>query len=654
MLKSLYSGISGMKANQNKLDVLSNNIANIGTTSFKSSTVRFSDMLSQTVSNAMSSSDNAGGVNAQEIGLGVQISSISKIMTQGTLQSTSRNLDIAVDGEGYLIVSKGGQIFNGSLQVNTSTGSHTITDQSLENSTNQIVYTRDGSLTLDEEGNLLTSTGYRVMGYSLTNDDNTREATGVSPDTVSLGGLNFVFGPGSQLNGYKIVLGDIGPNTTTSSKVDNEGKTITLNGDFSAVGALTSTQVETAVNKALSTAGISQSVTVTGNTTMISDLSSVAVVGGTDASAPSTISLGGFSIGFKGGTTYNDYTIKIASGSAINVDQNPDNKTLTITAPSGTSSDDINNALKAKGIDITLTGTLSSSVDVGGVSATVSGGIDDSSPTNSISVYGMNLTLSASSELNGYKFVVGTVTPGTGTSATVNASNKTITINGDFVSGALTKKEVESSINAALASNGIKQKVTIADTAALVQTIPEENIVSGETSGGTPIESLNEDGSLNFIDSTKKLYSYDGELKTLKIPQTVTIAGTNTELRVTSYTIDATGVINGVLENGRVTALGQIAMASFSNSAGLTGLGDNIYSTSVNSGDAIIKTGVGTTGNDNSSGYGDTLQGVLEMSNVDLSEQFTEMIVASRAFQASSKMITTGDEILQGIINLVR
>ena len=95
-------------------------------------------------------------------------------------------------------------------------------------------------------------------------------------------------------------------------------------------------------------------------------------------------------------------------------------------------------------------------------------------------------------------------------------------------------------------------------------------------------------------------------------------------------------------------------MASFRNAEGLTKLGGNMYSVSVNSGEAVIKSGIGTIGDDNSQGYGDNVQGMLEMSNVDLAEQFTEMIVASRAFQASGKMITTGDEILQDIINLKR
>ena len=94
-------------------------------------------------------------------------------------------------------------------------------------------------------------------------------------------------------------------------------------------------------------------------------------------------------------------------------------------------------------------------------------------------------------------------------------------------------------------------------------------------------------------------------------------------------------------------------MSSFKNPAGLTKEGKNMYSTSASSGEALYRNIDGAT-DSNEKGYGDIIQGRLEMSNVDLAEQFTEMIVASRAFQANGKIITTGDEILQDLVNLKR
>jgi flagellar hook-basal body protein len=264
---------------------------------------------------------------------------------------------------------------------------------------------------------------------------------------------------------------------------------------------------------------------------------------------------------------------------------------------------------------------------------------------------GYTFAFTTGAELNGYKIKIGNMAPGTPTTAQVDKDSKTITINGDFASGAVTAATIQTEVNNALNGKGFTQTATVGGT---FNAIAGTDVASGITNGGTSVESIAEDGTINFVDGAKAVRSYDGTLKSLKIPESVKIPGTGKELKVTSYTIDKTGIINAVLENGSVAAVGQIAISSFNNPEGLTKLGKDLYSDSANSGTATIRTGVGTTGDDNSQGYGDLAQGMLEMSNVDLAEQFTDMIVANRAFQASSKMITTGDDILQDIINLKR
>lgn len=276
MLRSMYSGISGMKVNQTRLDVIGNNISNVNTTGFKSSRARFKDMLNQNVSNAMAPSQNQGGTNASQVGLGVQLASIDAVMTQGNLQSTGRALDLAIDGEGFFMVSNGPSIYGDSqLEVNHRAGTHTLTQQSLANSGSEIMYTRDGSLILDSEGNLLTGDGYRVMGYSLTNDDSSMPATSQKPNNTTAAGLDFKFGPGSQLNGYKVVLGSVGPGTVTSADVDKAQKLIIVNGDFSETGNLTAAQIESAVNKGLSASGISQEISVSGTPISLANLGNI-------------------------------------------------------------------------------------------------------------------------------------------------------------------------------------------------------------------------------------------------------------------------------------------------------------------------------------------------------------------------------------------
>lgn len=161
MIRGMYAGISGMKSQQTKLDVIGNNLANVGTTGFKSSRVVFKDMLYQNSSNAVGASNNLGGSNAKQVGLGVSIGSIDRIMGQGMMQPTGRALDVAMDGEGFFMVAKG-PVAHQDDDIKLSADG-TIEDAGGR----EIFYTRDGSLSLDSEGYLVTSSGERVLGYSM-------------------------------------------------------------------------------------------------------------------------------------------------------------------------------------------------------------------------------------------------------------------------------------------------------------------------------------------------------------------------------------------------------------------------------------------------------------------------------------------------------
>ena len=114
---------------------------------------------------------------------------------------------------------------------------------------------------------------------------------------------------------------------------------------------------------------------------------------------------------------------------------------------------------------------------------------------------------------------------------------------------------------------------------------------------------------------------------------------------LTSFTVGQAGDITGLYSNGFKQPLGQIALASFSNPSGLSKSGGNLFMSSANSGTANI-------GVPDSAGRGQIATGFLEGSNVDLAQQFTNMIMAERGFQANSRVITTSDEILQDLVNL--
>lgn len=165
MLRMFNAANSGMGTSQTRLDITSGNIANSNTVGYKSQSANSADTFSQTISDATGASKNLGGTNAKQITLGTKISSISTNIQKGSLNTTGRNLDCAIDGEGqYFIVATGPTMFSEADCVKVDSNNHAIATVPTGTS---ISYTRDGSFQLDSEGNLLTSDGHRVLGYSM-------------------------------------------------------------------------------------------------------------------------------------------------------------------------------------------------------------------------------------------------------------------------------------------------------------------------------------------------------------------------------------------------------------------------------------------------------------------------------------------------------
>jgi flagellar hook protein FlgE len=129
----MYSGISGMKNFQTKLDVIGNNIANVNTYGFKKGRVNFKDLVSQSIAGASApaAGGERGGVNPKQVGLGAQLGTIDTIDTQGSLQTTGRSLDLAISGDGYFILTEG----------------------------SNLTYTRSGNFYLDSAGQLVNADG---------------------------------------------------------------------------------------------------------------------------------------------------------------------------------------------------------------------------------------------------------------------------------------------------------------------------------------------------------------------------------------------------------------------------------------------------------------------------------------------------------------
>lgn len=170
MIRSLFSGASGMKNHQIRMDVIANNVANVNTTGFKGSRCNFQDTLYQLM-RAPSSGDGAdpfrGGVNPSQVGLGVRVSSITNDTGQGNIQSTGRVLDVAIQGNGWFIISTNGE------DVTDTGGPNTA-------------FTREGIFYVDNVGNLVNSNGYNICDVEGSPIHFNEVANGERIDTINI------------------------------------------------------------------------------------------------------------------------------------------------------------------------------------------------------------------------------------------------------------------------------------------------------------------------------------------------------------------------------------------------------------------------------------------------------------------------------------
>ncbi|CAI9390931.1 flagellar basal body rod protein FlgG [Niallia sp. Sow4_A1] len=207
MLRSLYSGISGMKNFQTKLDVTGNNIANVNTYGFKKGRVTFSDLISQTTASATAPSATTGGINAKQVGLGAQIASVDTLHTQGSMQTTGRILDLAISGDGYFVLRSPGS----------------TTDY----------YTRAGNFYLDGDRNIVATNGMVLqVENGITDVTVTTDEDGNTDTTVERAGEN-------TTSGTKI------PETAQSYSISADGKIsyVDENGETQEAGQIVMAKV---------------------------------------------------------------------------------------------------------------------------------------------------------------------------------------------------------------------------------------------------------------------------------------------------------------------------------------------------------------------------------------------------------------------------
>jgi flagellar hook protein FlgE len=254
MLRSLFAGVSGLRAHQTMLDVVGNNIANVNTTGFKASQTEFEDTLSQALKAAGAPQGARGGTNPAQVGLGVSVAAINTTFTQGPAETTGVDTDLMIQGDGFFVVNDGGQQ----------------------------VYTRDGAFKFDANGNLTTANGALVQGWTAT--------SGVVNTNGPVGGIKLPLGTSMQPSPTaNAVLGGNLPADGSGSPIDNE---VTV---YDAKGQAKQFTLEYKYDTATSKwgLGVIDSSVTPATTTAVTGFSFDATTGKFSGTTPATVSFGG-------------------------------------------------------------------------------------------------------------------------------------------------------------------------------------------------------------------------------------------------------------------------------------------------------------------------------------------------------------------------
>ena len=560
MMRSLYSGVSGLKTHQSKMDVIGNNIANVNTVGFKSSAVTFQDIMYQTTSGASGATQTTGGVNAKQVGLGATSGSVKVSIDQtGAAQSTGGAFDIKL--------------------TDTNSTNFFIVNNGSEN-----LFTRAGSFYVDGSGNLaMTSTGYLVQGWQV--DPNTGN---IKKDLVT-------------------PLRILQPDNMTSEPES------TKNANVSGVLDKNDTDVT-------SDAGYAMTLTIYDNLGY-AYTAKFAVKEYDSDSGQYTIALSNIY-----DSENNDILDQF-------LDDNPGIDMTSIFGANG------------KAMDRRDPGT-SYNVDDGKLyfkEGTTTYSL--SLPQNGLAVSQGNYSLSFNGDPSGT--TTRTLTEIFGISqATLdgyfaNSGTPTFNIN--------TKGELEVSYNAVNYAMGFN---TGDGTFSAIGELDATGTVNGDNAVTLNMSVLGAQFSDINVDFSKCLNYNNNGATTLGMDRGTVedpTDGAGKKLGVlTGLSVNKSGEIYGSYDNGNTVLLGQIAVAQFANASGLESLGNNVYGQTLNSGDFDgIGVAVDADGGSMSTGQ-------LEMSNVDLSSEFTEMITTQRGFQANSRIITVSDTLLEELTNLKR
>ena len=568
MMRSLYSGVAGLKTHQTRMDVIGNNIANVNTTAYKSSSMTFSELMSQTTQKASgaNATTGVGGTNAKQIGLGVKAGAINTaITTQGSAQSTGNPFDIMITGDNFFVVSNGSENF----------------------------FTRDGSFYVDGAGNLaMTSTGYNVMGWGVD------ETTGnIKQDTVTalriMSAANMTYPPEATTKANISGILDENDKDVTSANgktvnlnfFDARGYSYTAKFTFKQSGGDKTNEYSMELNKILDSTGAEIDISKLKFGNRSQQKMETKVTLNTDA-----YKWDGKVLKTKDGTT------EVANLADI---FNQDGSLIT-------PQDDAAAQKQQKALD-----AIAKAYGYEG------------STDEFLNLY-ITSTENKDKQLT-IQDLLGNMMAGKKTDV-LPADDSAITMEGRYFEGTTVVFNKDTgkleSVGGSTTNLGINAAFSQLGGNFSDITIDLSECTNYDNKGTSTIGATS--GDLDGLGTGRRLGDMIGVF------------------------IQKDGMIYASYDNGMTKLLGQIATAAFANASGLEKEGDNLYSATLNSGEFD---GIGV---DITAGGGYMSPGQLEMSNVDLSSEFTEMITTQRGFQANSRIITVSDTLLEELTNLKR
>jgi flagellar hook protein FlgE len=695
MLRSLFSSVSALRHHLVRLDVIGNNIANVNTVGFKRSNSTFAEALAQTLQSATAPSGNLGGINPMQVGIGMATGRITPIFTQGSLETTGQVTDLAIQGEGFFILGDGQNRFYtraGAFQFDNdgrlvSANNGFVVQGRLADESGQIVSGTDVQDIVLPFGNILPARATtevqlggnldaaavpngtilesdRIYALELAGDDgdisglfaagNTNEvidgmAAGLTTVTVTDGGT-----VGTRT--YIYVSQDASVGDGAFNSLDD--LIAEINNDFGAANSFTARLVDGRIELTNASSAANRIEITSTNAILQSALS--AANGDVNAAARTTDQFLHVARGTDLLTNLRD-----ASGQLLGL---ADRDEITIEGVVGSVPYQDNLLLDAASdyqalaneIAATLRLTNSSGVQIDSeTGALIING--DGGTANGISLVNLRAEDAGGTERANFNSVFGASSGGWSETQQADDVRHTASIiiydslgNPHTITLEFTKDVTNVNRWNWQATTDSPARITSGGSGYVTfnqnGTLQEFRYDSGasslqfEAGAGTqnPMTITFEAGGANSSTAGEGLTQFASSSTAIARSQDGYRAGA-----LESINIDRNGNVRGRFGNGVTRKLAQIVLGVFNNPSGLTKLGDNMYAESPNAQIVLIR----TPGEDIPS---DIISGALEMSNVDLAQEFTNMIIAQRGFQANARVITTSDEMLTELVNLKR